>query len=86
MAAAKKASAKRSGAARSLAEAIAETAEAVHRQVACDAVLAELNRGRPPITDEESAAVAAELEEGWSHARRFRKRAGQMRRALTRVR
>lgn len=57
-----------------LSAAIAEAAEVLHRQAARDAVLAELNRGRPPITDEEAAAVDAELEEGWRHARRYLKK------------
>ncbi len=57
-----------------LSAAIAEAAEVLHRQAARDAVLAELNRGRPPITDEERAAVQAELEEGWRHARRHQKK------------
>jgi hypothetical protein len=57
-----------------LSAAIAEAAEALHRQAARDAVVAELGRGRPPLTDEERAAVRAELEEGWRHARRHQKK------------
>ena len=57
-----------------LSAAIAEAAEVLHREAARDAVAKELNRGRPPITDEERAAVGAELEEGWRHARKRLKR------------
>jgi hypothetical protein len=57
-----------------LSAAIAEAAEVLHRQAAREAVLKELNRGRPPITDEERAAVKAELEEGWRHARKHLKK------------
>jgi hypothetical protein len=57
-----------------LSAAIAEAAEALHRQAARDAVVADLGRGRPPLTDEERAAIDAELEEGWSHARRHLKK------------
>lgn len=53
-----------------LSAAIAEAAEVLHRQAARDAVMAKLDRGRPPIADEDRAAVDAELEEGWRHARR----------------
>ncbi len=53
-----------------LSAAIAEAAEVLHRQAAREAVSKELNRGRPPMTDEERAAIDAELEEGWRHARK----------------
>ncbi len=49
-------------------------AEVLHREAARDAVLEELKRGRPPMTDAERAAVDAELEEGWRHARKHLKK------------
>lgn len=52
-----------------LSAAIAEAAEVLHRQVARDEVAAELMKGHPPLTKKERAAIDAELEEGWKHAR-----------------
>ena len=57
-----------------LSAAIAEAAEVLHRQAALDAVLQELNRGRAPLTDKRRAAIDAELEEGWRHARKHLKK------------
>lgn len=57
-----------------LSAAIAEAAEVLHRQVARDEVARELMRGRPPLTDDERAAIDAELEEGWRHAQRHLKK------------
>ena len=53
-----------------LSAAIAEAAEVLHRQAARDDVAKELMRGHRPMTDKERAAIDAELEEGWTHARR----------------
>lgn len=57
-----------------LSAAIAEAAEALHRQAARDDVAKELMRGRPPLTDEDRAAIDAELDEGFRHARRHLKK------------
>lgn len=57
-----------------LSAAIAEAAAVLHRQAAREAVSRELNRGRLPMTDEERAAIDAELEEGWRHARKHMKK------------
>ena len=57
-----------------LSAAIAEAAEVMHRQAARDHVAKALMKGHPPLTDEERAEIDAELEEGWAHARRAKKR------------
>lgn len=57
-----------------LSAAIAEAAEVLHRQAARDGVAKELMKGRSPLTDEERAAIDAELDEGWRHARRHLKK------------
>ena len=57
-----------------LSAAIAEAAEVLHRQAARDDVARELMKGRPPLSDEECAAINAELDEGWRHARRHLKK------------
>jgi hypothetical protein len=57
-----------------LSAAIAEAAEVLQRQTARQAVSRALMRGRPPLSDADRAAIDAELEEGWSHARRHKKR------------
>lgn len=57
-----------------LSAAIAEAAEVLHRQAARDDVAKELMRGRPPLTDEDRAAIDAELDEGFRQARRHMKK------------
>lgn len=57
-----------------LSAAIAEAAEVLHRQAARDSVAGELMRGRPSLTDQERRDIDAELNEGWRHARRTKKR------------
>lgn len=57
-----------------LSAAIAEGAEVLHRQAARESVAQELMKGRSPLTDPERAAIDAELEEGWRHARRHVKK------------
>lgn len=57
-----------------LSAAIAEAAEVLRRQTALDEVVAELSRGRPPVTAKQRAAIRTEMEEGWAHARRVKKR------------
>ena len=57
-----------------LSAAIAEAAEVLHRQAARDYVANELMKGHPPLTDKERAESIAELEEGWAHARKVKKR------------
>lgn len=57
-----------------LSAAITEAAEVLYRQTARDHVARELMKGHPPLTDRGRAAIDAELEEGWAHARRHAKR------------
>jgi hypothetical protein len=57
-----------------LSAAIAEAAEILHRHAARADVATELMRGLGPLTDEERAAIDAELEEGWAHARKIARR------------
>jgi hypothetical protein len=57
-----------------LSAAIAEAAEVLYRQAARDEVAKELMRGRPPLTPAQRAAIDAELDEGWRHARQHPKK------------
>jgi hypothetical protein len=57
-----------------LSAAIAEAAEVLHRHAARDDVAKELMGGRPALTDKERREIDRDLNEGWAHARRVRKK------------